>query len=64
VLVHPGNADEKVPAQIIYAELKTQRGTLTAGQQQWLDALTAAGQTAVVWRPADIPAIFTDYIKR
>ena len=64
VLVHPGNADERVPAQIIYAELKTQRGTLTAGQQQWLDALTAAGQTAVVWRPADIPAIFTDYIKR
>jgi hypothetical protein len=59
VLVHPGNAAENVPAQIIYAELKTQRGKLTTGQQQWLDALHAAGQTAVVWRPADLQTIFT-----
>jgi hypothetical protein len=46
-------------AQIIYAELKTQRGKLTTGQQQWLDILQAAGQTALVWRPADLQAIFT-----
>lgn len=59
VLVHPGNPARHLPAQIVYAELKTQRGKLTTGQQQWLNALHAAGQTAVVWRPSDIPAIFT-----
>ena len=59
VLVHPGNTAARLQAQIIYAELKTQRGKLTAGQQQWLDALQAAGQTAVVWRPSDLQDIFT-----
>ena len=57
VLVHPGNLTQNVPASIIYAELKTQRGKLTTGQQQWLDALQAAGQTAVVWRPTDLPDV-------
>jgi hypothetical protein len=59
VLVHPGNTAARLQAQIIYAELKTQRGKLTAGQQHWLDALQAAGQTAVVWRPNDLQDIFT-----
>ena len=59
VLVHRGNTAARLQAQIIYAELKTQRGKLTAGQQQWLDALQAAGQTAVVWRPNDLQDIFT-----
>ena len=54
VLVHVGSNP-----QIIYAELKTQRGKLTTAQQQWLDALQAAGQTAVVWRPSDLQDIFT-----
>ena len=57
VLVHPGNPNRNVPALIIYAELKTQRGKLTTGQQHWLDALQAAGQTAVVWRPTDLPDV-------
>ena len=59
VLVHPGNPAKRLPAQIIYAELKTQRGKLTAGQQQWLDALQAAGQTALVWRPSDLQEVLT-----
>ena len=59
VLIHPGNHSKRLQAQVIYAELKTQRGKLTTGQQQWLDILQAAGQTAVVWRPADLQAIFT-----
>ena len=62
VLVHPGNTARHLPAQIVYAELKTQRGKLTTGQQQWLNALQAANQTAVVWRPSDILAIFTKLI--
>ena len=60
VLVHPGNTAARLQAQVIYAELKTQRGKLTAGQQGWLDALQAAGQTAVVWRPSDLQDIFTN----
>jgi hypothetical protein len=59
VLVHPGSTMARMNPQIIYAELKTQRGKLTTGQQQWLDALQAAGQTAVVWRPSDLQDIFT-----
>ena len=59
VLAHPGNTAARLQPQIIYAELKTQRGKLTAGQQNWLDALQAAGQTAVVWRPNDLQDIFT-----
>jgi hypothetical protein len=34
-------------------ELKTMRGKVTTEQQQWLDALTNAGQDAAVWRPND-----------
>ena len=38
---------------VIYRELKTAKGKLTAAQSQWLDTLTAAGQDACVWRPSD-----------
>lgn len=37
---------------IIYAELKSERGKVTAAQQEWLDALTAAGAECHVWRPS------------
>jgi hypothetical protein len=57
VLVHPGNTVARMQAQVIYAELKTQRGKLTTGQQHWLDALQAAEQVAVVWRPSDLQDI-------
>jgi len=39
------------PGGLVFRELKTQRGRVTAAQQAWLDALTAAGQDAAVWRP-------------
>lgn len=41
-------------SRVLFRELKTQRGKVTAEQQQWLDALTAAGADAGVWRPADL----------
>lgn len=39
--------------RLIAAELKTQRGTVSWPQQQWLDALQAAGVETHVWRPSD-----------
>jgi hypothetical protein len=42
------------PRGVLYRELKRQRGKVSAEQQQWLDALTAAGQNAAVWRPASL----------
>lgn len=49
--------------RVIFAELKTQKGRLSAAQIEWLDALrvvesNAAGRVTVrVWRPADWPEI-------
>jgi hypothetical protein len=50
VLAHPERG-------VVFAELKTARGKVTAGQQAWLCALSDAGQDAVVWRPDDWPTI-------
>ena len=50
VLCHPERG-------VVFAELKTERGKVTAGQQAWLCALSDAGQEAVVWRPDDWPTI-------
>lgn len=38
---------------VIWAELKTEKGRLSSAQREWLDHLTASGQTAVIWRPRD-----------
>ncbi|RAX51284.1 VRR-NUC domain-containing protein [Arthrobacter sp. AQ5-05] len=40
--------------RILYRELKRTVGKVTPDQQAWLDALTACGQDAGVWRPADL----------
>ncbi len=46
------------PPRIIYAELKTERGRLSADQRQWLSLLEGcAGVEVHVWRPSDWPAI-------
>lgn len=47
VLVHAGRGIT------LFRELKRSTGKVTAEQQRWLDALTAAGQDAAVWRPVD-----------
>jgi hypothetical protein len=41
-------------AGVMFRELKKQRGRVTPDQQEWLDALTAAGMNADVWRPGDL----------
>ncbi|WP_142121534.1 VRR-NUC domain-containing protein [Rarobacter faecitabidus] len=49
-LVHVGQR------RSIFRELKKQTGRVTPAQQEWLDALTAVGVDAAVWRPADLLA--------
>jgi hypothetical protein len=42
------------PLGVLFWELKTERGRVTPEQRAWLDALTAAGQVAVIRRPSDL----------
>jgi hypothetical protein len=39
--------------RVLFVELKSDRGRLSADQQVWLDDLRACGQEAFVWKPAD-----------
>ena len=47
VMVHKGQE------RVIYAELKTARGSLTPDQHEWLRALQACGCEVYLWRPYD-----------
>ena len=42
------------PRGVLFRELKTQRGKVSAPQREWLDALAAAGADADIWRPSDL----------
>jgi len=39
--------------RIVWAELKSKTGQLTAEQYEWLEALAEAGQEVYLWRPGD-----------
>ena len=41
------------PPRLLFRELKTEKGRVTDGQKKWLRVLTAMGEDAKVWRPAD-----------
>ena len=43
---------------LAFAELKTERGKLTAEQEKWRDVLKAAGQRVFLWRPADLDDVW------
>lgn len=47
VLMHRGQG------RVIYRELKTERGRVTAAQRDWQDGLVLCGVDAAVWRPSD-----------
>lgn len=51
VLVHAGHR------RLVFAELKTETGRLSAEQRAWLADLDAVGAEAHVWRPADLPHV-------
>ena len=40
-----------VRERVVYAELKAMKGVVSARQQEWYDALIAAGAEAYIWRP-------------
>lgn len=42
------------PGGVLFRELKTARGPVTAGQERWLETLRAAGLDASIWRPASL----------
>jgi hypothetical protein len=51
--------------RMIVAELKTQKGKLSAEQQGWLDALALVeGVQVFVWRPADQEEVITELTGR
>ncbi|HEY3492176.1 MAG TPA: VRR-NUC domain-containing protein [Solirubrobacterales bacterium] len=51
VLVRPQHGE------LVFAELKSERGRLSPAQQEWLDGLRRAGQEAYLWRPSDMDEI-------
>ncbi len=58
-MTNPGWPDLVVKAPrgragVMFRELKKEKENPTAAQQEWLDALTADGMDAGVWRPSDL----------
>lgn len=46
----------RVP-ELVFAELKTERGKLSQAQEERLEQLRACGQEVHVWRPSDFDAV-------
>lgn len=42
------------PGGVLFRELKAERGSPTPEQRTWLEALTAAGADAGIWKPRDL----------
>lgn len=42
------------PGLLLFREIKTDRGKVSAAQEKWLTLLRAAGADAAVWREADL----------
>jgi len=43
--------------ELLFAELKTERGRLTRAQAWWIELLRSCGQEVHVWRPSDFEAV-------
>ena len=59
---HPGWPDlvliEPIKQRrVLFAEIKAEKGKVTAEQDWWLRALRACGEEAYLWRPSDWDAI-------
>ena len=50
------------PPRLLFRELKTTKGIVSADQTKWLDLLTRSGQDADVWRPEDFEQIKLELI--
>jgi hypothetical protein len=54
----PGFPDlTMVHSGVVFAELKTDKGRLTADQEAWLERLRSAGAEVYVWRPRDLDEV-------
>jgi hypothetical protein len=51
------------PGGVLFRELKTDTGKLSAEQQAWIVGLHAAGLDAQVWRPGDWPTLIVAELK-
>jgi VRR-NUC domain len=47
-------ANGVVTQELIFAELKSERGRVSSEQRVWITALRAAGQEVYIWRPRDL----------
>jgi hypothetical protein len=47
------------PGELIFAELKREKGRVSVMQKVWLRTLAAAGAEAYLWYPSDMPEIIT-----
>jgi hypothetical protein len=45
------------PHGVVFAELKSSSGKVSAAQKEWHDDLRLAGSEAYIWRPDDWPFI-------
>lgn len=45
------------PPEILFVELKAQRGRLSQAQKDWIALLEACGQEIHVWRPGDVDEV-------
>ncbi len=45
------------PPLLMFRELKSQSGTVSRHQEQWMHGLLEAGADAMVWRPSDMDLI-------
>jgi hypothetical protein len=52
------------PPELVFAELKSATGRLTAEQSAWLELLRACGQRVFCWRPADWAEITATLARR
>jgi hypothetical protein len=43
--------------ELVFAELKTDRGALTRRQRYWIELLRSCGQEVHVWRPRNFEAV-------
>jgi hypothetical protein len=45
------------PPDLVFVELKTDRGRLRTEQVEWLGLLRGCGQEVHIWRPRDLEAV-------
>lgn len=45
------------PPELVYAELKTEKGRVSPAQRRWLYGLARCGCEVYIWRPSDFDGI-------